>query len=70
VYEPVKLAFGGPYLGQVDVEEAGRIHIELPSLGLVAFDILTRPEKLRKTCSTFALTCDFVVLFFFATSSP
>ncbi len=37
--EQVELAFGSSHLGQVDVEEADRIGVELLSLGLVAFDI-------------------------------
>jgi hypothetical protein len=38
-HELVEPAFGGPYLGQVDVEEADRIRVELLPPGLVAFDI-------------------------------
>ena len=37
--EQVELAFGGPHLGQIDVEEADRIGIELLPLGFVAFDV-------------------------------
>jgi hypothetical protein len=38
-YEQVELAFGGPDLGQVDMEEADRIGVELLPPGLVAFDL-------------------------------
>ena len=37
-HEQVELAFGGPDLGQVDVEEADRIDVELLPPGLVALD--------------------------------
>src|SRR5450756_1834321 len=37
--EQVELAFRSPHLGQVDVEEADRIGVELLPLRLVAFDI-------------------------------
>jgi hypothetical protein len=37
--EQGELAFGGPHLGQVDVEEADRIGIELFPPGLVAFNV-------------------------------
>ena len=36
-YEEVGLAFSGPYLGEVDVEEAGRTGVGLLPPGLVAF---------------------------------
>ena len=38
-HQQVKLAFGGPQLGQVDVEEADRIGVEFLPPGLVAFDV-------------------------------
>jgi hypothetical protein len=37
--EQVELAFGGPHLGQVDVEEADRIGVELLSPGRVALNV-------------------------------
>ena len=38
-HEEVELALGGPHLGQVDVEEADRIAVELLPPGLVAFHL-------------------------------
>ena len=38
-HEQVELAFGGSHLGQVDVEEADRIGVELLPPGLVAFHV-------------------------------
>jgi hypothetical protein len=38
-YEEVELAFGGSHLGQVDVEEADRIGVELLGARLVPLDL-------------------------------
>ena len=38
-HEEVELAFGGLHLGDVDVEEADRVGLELLLVRLVAFDV-------------------------------